>query len=398
MADKAVRGRLVIVDDEPVILELLASVFASEPYDVVLCPTGNDAVQAMEEGGVDVLLADKNLPDVSGLQLVRYARSAQPDAEAIIITGFASLETALTALELGVFDYIVKPPKDIFEVRRKVKQAFERQELARENRRLLTELKAKNEELRNTIGELRDTQAELIQAEKLAGIGTLAAGIAHEISSPLFGVMGLAEAIQDEEDRSLVQQYAADIVEYTRSIKDIVNDLTGYSRTARSEYLTTVELHRVVDDAVRLVTRSTPFHEDRVRNEVAPGTYVNARTNEIRQVFVNLVKNALDAVADRHGQGAATGLVRVRGGTHAAHVWAEVIDDGPGIPPESQSLIFDPFYTTKGTGRGTGLGLNIVYRIMTKYRGSIHVQSTVGEGTTFHLKFPVDRAPDADAS
>jgi signal transduction histidine kinase len=389
---------LVVVDDEPVILELLASVFASEPYDVVLCPTGNDAVQAMEEGGVDVLLADKNLPDVSGLQLVRYARSAQPDAEAIIITGFASLETALTALELGVFDYIVKPPKDIFEVRRKVKQAFERQELARENRRLLTELKAKNEELRNTIGELRDTQAELIQAEKLAGIGTLAAGIAHEISSPLFGVMGLAEAIQDEEDRSLVQQYAADIVEYTRSIKDIVNDLTGYSRTARSEYLTTVELHRVVDDAIRLVTRSTPFHEDRVRNEVSPGIYVNARTNEIRQVFVNLVKNALDAVADRQGQGGSTGLVRVLGGAQTAHVWAEVIDDGPGIPPESQSLIFDPFYTTKGTGRGTGLGLNIVYRIMTKYRGSIQVQSTVGEGTTFHLKFPVDRAPDADAS
>ncbi len=226
MTEPARRGRLVIVDDEPVILELLASVFADAEFDVALCPSGNDAVQEVEERGVDVLLVDKNLPDVNGLELIRHARGHTPDVEAIVITGYASLDTALAAMELGVFDYIVKPPKDIFEVRRKVHRAFERQQLARENARLLGELQVKNVELEAALDELKDTQAELIQAEKLAGIGTLASGVAHEISSPLFGVMGLAEAIQDEEDRTLVRQYAEDIVDYARSIKEIAT--SGY--------------------------------------------------------------------------------------------------------------------------------------------------------------------------
>lgn len=386
-------GRLLIVDDEPVILELLASVFADEPYQVQLCPTGNDAVQVMEEDGVDVLLVDKNLPDVNGLDLIRHARSSQADAEAIVITGYASLDTALAAMELGVYDYIVKPPKDIFEVRRKVRQAFERQAMARENARLLAELTAKNQELERTLAQLRDTQAELIQAEKLAGIGTLASGVAHEISSPLFGVMGLAEAIQDEEDLGLIHQYAGDIVDYSRSIKEIVVELTGYSRTARAEYLTTIELRRVIEDAVRLVAISKQFSDRRISLEVEDAHYLNARTNEIRQVFVNLIRNAVEAVVDRHGDD-PEGRVLVRCGGGEERIWAEVTDNGAGIAPDRLSAIFDPFYTTKAPGRGTGLGLNIVYRIVTKYHGKISVDSEVERGTTFRLQFPV-APPDA---
>ncbi len=395
MTEPARRGRLVIVDDEPVILELLASVFADAEFDVALCPSGNDAVQEVEERGVDVLLVDKNLPDVNGLELIRHARGHTPDVEAIVITGYASLDTALAAMELGVFDYIVKPPKDIFEVRRKVHRAFERQQLARENARLLGELQVKNVELEAALDELKDTQAELIQAEKLAGIGTLASGVAHEISSPLFGVMGLAEAIQDEEDRTLVRQYAEDIVDYARSIKEIVVELTGYSRTARAEYLTTIEVRRVIEDATRLVAMSKQFPADRVVLDLEPSLYINARTNEIRQVFVNLVRNAVEAVQDRHGDDPA-GTVRVRCGAEAGVVWAEVKDNGGGIAADRLSVIFDPFYTTKAPGRGTGLGLNIVYRIMTKYLGKVSVQSEVGEGTTFRLQFPVDEDDGSD--
>lgn len=386
-------GRLIIVDDEPVILELLSSVFADQPYEIVLCPTGNDAVRAIEDGGVDVLLADKNLPDLSGLDLVQLARQRQPDAETIIITGYASLDTALAAMELGVFDYIVKPPKDIFEVRRKVGQAFEKQAMGRENQRLMAALRDRNGELKTTLAELRSMQAELIQAEKLAGIGTLAAGIAHEISSPLFGVMGLAEAIGEEEDLALVRQYASDIVDYSRSIKDIVIELTGYSRTAQAEYLTTVEFSRVIEDAVRLVVRSTPFPAEQIALDLGEGNFVNARTNEVQQVFVNLVKNAVEAVQEHRG---GDGRVEVASGSGDGHVWARVSDNGPGIPKERQSMIFDPFYTTKAPGRGTGLGLNIVYRIVTKYRGTIQVESSA-DGTIFHVRLPTDSeqaAPD----
>ncbi|MCB9685902.1 MAG: response regulator [Alphaproteobacteria bacterium] len=390
-------ARLIIVDDEPVVLQLLAAVFRGEEgLQVVRCADGASALAAIEEG-VDVLLTDKNLPDVGGLELARRAKERQPDSEVIIITGYASLDTALAAMELDVFDYIVKPPKDILDVKRKVKQALDKQAMSRENKRLMSDLTQRNLELERALTELKEVQAELIQSEKLAGIGTLAAGIAHEISSPLFGVMGLAEAILDEEERELVRGYASEIVEYARSIKDIVVQLSGYSRAAESEYHTTIDLPKVVEDAVKLVVRSTSFDPARVRLEVEDpggGLYVNARTSEIQQVFVNLVKNAIEAVVDRYGPGGGCVTVRV-GATPAprAAVFAEVADDGAGIPADRLAVIFDPFYTTKPPGRGTGLGLNIVYRILTKYRGQITVESTEGEGTTFHVRFPIEPDP-----
>jgi len=380
-------ARLVVVDDEPVILQLLCSMFEDEPWSVVGCPDGRSAMRSMDEGGVDVLLTDKNLPDIGGLELVRHARTVQSDAEAIIITGYASLDTALAALQLDVFDYIVKPPKDIFEVKRKVRQAFEKQAMARANRELMEHLRAKNEELEQTLAELRAVQAELIQSEKLAGIGTLAAGIAHEVSSPLFGVMGLAEAIQDEEDLGLVRGYAAEIVDYSKVIKEIVVELSSYSRTAEREYLTTVDLPRAIEDAARLVARSTRAPQGCIHIEAEEGLYVNARTNEVQQVFVNLLKNAVEAVVERHGEH-GDARVQVSAGLSSDHVWIQVRDNGEGIPEGGLAVIFDPFYTTKPPGRGTGLGLNIVYRIVTKYRGTVAVESVVGEGTTFHVKLP----------
>jgi C4-dicarboxylate-specific signal transduction histidine kinase len=386
VSEDSTTGRLIIVDDEPVILDLLASVFAESPWEVVACSTGVDAVNAMDEGGVDVLLTDKNLPDLGGIELIEHARTVQPDAECLIITGYPSIDTAVAAMHLEVFDYIIKPPKDIFDVRRKVQQAFEKQAVIRENRDLTEDLKTKNTELGRTLQKMRELQAELIQSEKLAGIGTLAAGIAHEISSPLFGIMGLAEAIREEDDLSLVRGYAAEIVEYTRSIRDVVRDLSGYSRSADREYLTTVELAQVIEDAVRLVTRSLKFGEDRVELSLEEGLYMQARTSEVQQVFVNLVKNAVEAVLE--GDSLATGKVWVAAGSGPSHIWASVQDEGPGIPEDRHAMIFDPFYTTKAPGRGTGLGLNIVYRIVTKYRGNVSVESAPGEGSTFHVRFP----------
>jgi signal transduction histidine kinase len=405
-------ARVIIVDDEPVVLNLLAAVFQGEPeIEVVKCADGASALAAMAEG-VDVLLTDKNLPDVNGLELARRVREFRADAEVIVVTGYASLDTALAALELDVFDYVVKPPKDIFDIKRKVRRALDKQAMGRENRRLMADLQQRNGELEAALAELRELQAELIQSEKLAGIGTLAAGIAHEISSPLFGVMGLAEAIVEEDDRELVRGYATEIVDYARTIKEIVVQLSGYSRTAETEYHTTVDLPKVIEDATKLVVRSISFDPACVDASYgAPDglpLYVNARTSEVQQVFVNLVKNAVEALLDRYGSARAAspersgtstpfpGRVTIRAGRTDKYTWATVADNGPGIPKERLSAIFDPFYTTKPPGRGTGLGLNIVYRILTKYRGQISVESAEGQGTTFTVRFPNDPEPESE--
>jgi signal transduction histidine kinase len=340
----------------------------------------------LRSDGVDVLITDKNLPDGNGLELLKLAREVNDLAEVIIITGYANLETALTAMELDAFDYVLKPLNNVFDIRKKVQRAVDKQDLALENRRLLEDLRAKNIELTAALKETQQLQSELIQSEKLAGIGTLAAGIAHEVSSPLFGIMGLAEAITDEEKIDLCHEYARDIVEYSRTIRDIVKELSSYSRASSAEYLTTVELSRVIEDAVRLVERSADCRGVTISVDVAPQTFVQARTSEVQQVFVNLVKNAVEAIEDRD---VGTGKVTVRAGTRDGRVWATVEDSGAGIPSDRLSLVFDPFYTTKAPGKGTGLGLNIVYRIMAKHRGQVSVDSTVGKGTRFTLSFPI---------
>ena len=128
----------------------------------------------------------------------------------------------------------------------------------------------------------------------------------------------------------------------------------------------------------------------KLRMDEAQGpVVVHARTNEIQQVFVNLIRNAAEAVIDRHGRD-GTGRVEIEAGPGEGYVWARVHDNGVGIPEDKVGAIFDPFYTTKPPGKGTGLGLNVVFRILTKYRGSITVDSTVGEGTVFTMKIPVE--------
>lgn len=373
-------GRVVVVDDEPVILDLLVTVLDGGPWRVHAFGTGLAARAHLEEHGADVLLTDKNLPDVGGLELIAELRQRDPDSECVIITGFPSLDTALEAMQLEVFDYVVKPPRSIFEVRQKVERAYEKVRIVRENRRLLAELTERNGELESALERLQRTQAELVQSEKLAGIGTLAAGVAHEVASPLFGILGLAEAIEDEDDVATMREHAAEIVEYSRGIRDIVTELTRYSRTSKDEYRTTVSLVAAVRDAVRLVTRRSGA--ERVVVEIPDELTVLARSNEVQQVFVNLVKNALEATANTGGK------VWVRGWRDGDDAVVEVVDNGPGIPDEALGLVFDPFFTTKAPGEGTGLGLNVVYRIITRYQGSITVGHADEGGARFAVRLP----------
>ncbi|MCO4743405.1 MAG: hybrid sensor histidine kinase/response regulator [Proteobacteria bacterium] len=378
-------GRLVVVDDEPVILTVLQSVLDGEPWDIVYAQDGASAVAAMAEG-VDVLLTDKNLPDINGLDLVRHAREKTPDAEAILLTGYASLETAIEAVKLDLFDYIVKPPRDIFEVAKKVRAAFERQRMRRENRRLLADLSEKNAELTTALDEVRRAQGELVQSEKLAGIGTLAAGVAHEISSPLFGVMGLAEAIVDESDLDEIHEHAREIVSYSRSIREIVVGLTGYARDAQTVHDVACDMAAAARDACRLVAHSAAARESQLEVRAEGSFWVLARAPELQQVFVNLVRNAAEASG-------AEGQVLVTLSRLGESVVASVEDTGPGLPAGAEHQVFDPFFTTKAPGEGTGLGLNIVYRIVTRYQGTIVAENREDGGARFVLRLPATEAP-----
>ncbi|MBI5561636.1 MAG: PAS domain S-box protein [Deltaproteobacteria bacterium] len=224
-------------------------------------------------------------------------------------------------------------------------------------------------------------QFKLLQSEKLAGIGTLASGIAHEINNPLAGILGMAEAIRDEDDMNLIKDYVKDIIQYAVSAGSIVKELSAYSRSAHNEGSSTVDVSLIMENSLRMAKHSASFASIVLSTELERDALIIANGGEIQQVFVNLMINANHAM---DGKGTLTLRCRRTG----SFVEAAVSDTGHGISEKHLSQIYDPFFTTKPAGKGTGLGLYVVYKIVTRYKGSIDVESRPGEGTSFVLRFP----------
>lgn len=231
------------------------------------------------------------------------------------------------------------------------------------------------------ISEQKMLQFKLMQSEKLAGIGTLASGIAHEINNPLAGILGMAEAIRDEEEMDLIKSYANDIIQYSVNAGNIVRELSAYSRSAHNEANSTIDLSMVIENSLKMAKHSASFAAMEVNLDLKKECFIIANHGEIQQVFVNLMINAVHAMDGK-------GTLTLRCWKYGSLVTATVADNGHGIAPEHLSQIYDPFFTTKPVGMGTGLGLYVVYRIVTKHRGTIDVVSSPDEGACFTMRFP----------
>jgi len=233
------------------------------------------------------------------------------------------------------------------------------------------------------ITEEQRLQEQLIQSEKLAGIGILASGVAHEINNPLSGIIGMAEAALEEEDVSKSRGYLTDILNCAQRIGEIVRGLRSYSRAAKKDELTLVDLNGVLEESLRMVRLASKKSSVEVATKFQSDQKIWANVGEIQQVFTNLITNAFQAM-----DGEKKGPLILSTRSLKDFVEVKVSDCGMGIPQKYLGQIFDPFFTTKNPGEGTGLGLNIVYRIVTKYEGTIDVESKERVGTTFTIKFP----------
>lgn len=221
---------------------------------------------------------------------------------------------------------------------------------------------------------------QLIQSERLAGIGTLASGVAHEINNPLYAIMGLAEAIGDKADAS-VRRYSDKIVEYSDSIGRIVQELSRYSRAVSAVDQAPVDLAECVEKALALLRHHREHRSAQVETVTEPVARVLGNEQELVQVTLNLVQNAVQATG---GRGPVQVSTRMEGGRPTL----TVRDRGPGIAEEHVDQLFDAFFTTKPPGQGTGLGLYVVHRIVTSHGGTIRVERPADGGAAFVVELP----------
>jgi signal transduction histidine kinase len=235
------------------------------------------------------------------------------------------------------------------------------------------------------ITEEQQLQEQLIQSEKLAGIGTLASGVAHEINNPLTVIIGMTEVALEEEDPSEIKDYLKDVFRSSQRIKEIVRGLSSYSRIARQDEQGLVSINEVLEESLKMVGLAMKAHEVEVLKEFRSADKIEANIGEIQQVFTNLITNAFQAMDGKGGKL----ILATRSLKDSIEV--KVSDTGTGIPQKFLNKIFDPFFTTKELGKGTGLGLNIVHRIVQKHEGTVDAKSKEGKGTTFTITFPTKR-------
>jgi two-component system NtrC family sensor kinase len=289
----------------------------------------------------------------------------------------------------------------------------------------LITLQRANQALRALNDSLRNAQAQLLQSERLASIGQLAAGVAHEINNPIgyvfsnFGTLEgylarlveMLEAYEQAEPvlagsaiasrlaalrgrieldylKQDIPLLMAESKEGLSRVRKIVQDLKDFSRVDTQQEWVWASLHQGIDSTLNIVANEIKYRAD-VRREYGNLPDIECLPSELNQVFLNLLVNAAHAI------GPERGLIVVRSGDAGHEVWVEVEDNGSGIAPDKLARIFDPFFTTKPVGHGTGLGLSLAYGIVQKHHGRIDVRSKPGRGSCFRVTLPV-RRPGAE--
>lgn len=396
------RAKILIVDDEPMNIDLLEQELMDD-YDIVSASNGVEALAQADAENPDLILLDVQMPVMNGIEAVQKLRESEQHVRTpvFMLTAQSNMEDRVVGLDAGADDYILKPfdPDDL--------QARIRSGLR--IGRLQEELAKERNDLQQALAELKAAEAQLVHSEKMAGLGKLVAGVAHELNNPIGFIyanmghfvryIGILKSIcenvtlsgEDAEKSAkafvTLDKLISSCSNGSQRIKEIVLGLRTFSRLDEAERKS-VSLHEGIDSTLTLLEH---LMKDRIVVEKQYGDLpmVECYAGQLNQVFMNMLTNAVDAI---EGEGQITIATRVE----SDGVAISFTDTGAGIAEEAQSQIFDPFFTTKDIGQGTGLGLSISYGIVAKHGGKIKVESVPGKGTTFTIVLPTQMPEDGE--
>jgi signal transduction histidine kinase len=395
---------------------------------------GREGLERIQSAPPDLIISDVVMPEVDGYAFCRAVKSAERTRRIpfVLLTERSTPADFIKGLQDGADNFITKPFEDDY-LRERVRRIFENLDLRRQGRldvevtlnaggrqlainpdkqqmiellfatledlvrmngRLAEAQRIVEEYAHNLEAKVRERTDQLLQTEKLAAMGSLLAGVAHELNNPLAVVLGRADLLAQQLAGSPLQSRAELIAEAAERCARIVRNFLALARQ-RSPERQAVQLNQIIQEAVELVAYPLRVDDVEVRLELAPSLPVLwADPHQLHQVLVNLITNAHQAMRQAPPPRRLT--LATRAESAAGRVVLRVADTGPGIPAEVRPRIFEPFFTTKPPAQGTGLGLSICQGIIEGHGGSIRVESPLGEGAVFVIELPVEAPPVAE--
>lgn len=438
-------AKILIAEDDLLSRTMLEFTLQQGGHEVVCSVDGADALAAARQQCPELIITDVMMPVMDGFELCRQCKADQTLKQVPIIlysSDYTSRQDQQLGLELGACRYLVKPspPQLLLDAINEVLTEQQRSSVSGKgqpldeemkllrnyNEVLFNKLETKMQELQQTIDEqkkyeesMKAMQAQIIQQEKMASIGQLAAGVAHEINNPMgFITSNLTSlgkyaerldtyiaALQgslyscvnhpglDELDQlrqklkvdyivSDVNELIHESLDGANRVRRIVQDLKSFSRLDQAES-THVNLNECLDTTINIAWNELKYIAT-LERQFGELPEVVCNPQQLNQVFLNLLVNAAQAMEQQ-------GVITVKTWAETGFVCVSVADTGKGMPEEVQKHVFEPFYTTKPAGKGTGLGLSISADIVRKHHGEITVTSETGKGTTFTVRLPVDK-------
>lgn len=399
------RGTLLIVDDEDGPRQSLRVIFKDE-YDLLMAEDGPSAIELAKTNEIDVAVLDIRMAGMSGIEVLERLKFVNPNIEAIMMTAFETTDTIRQALRLRACDYINKP-FDITTIRGAVGQAMQR-------RRLEGEIHSSAEKVQQLLTELQEQRIE----EQIAKTrGDIYASIIHDINGPLTVISGFVQVLGQKvnpstrlevEDLEFIKDRLRIITRQVGNCVEISRRYLTIMRRQSDEHHPRVSVNQLFHDLDQLVRVHPSLHENEfVATPLAENISVRMNGTDLIQALLNLIINAFQCAPGHHRveaggevlhasldltqfkDGPGDRLLNVENLNNApplVKLW--VRDNGPGIPPEVLPKIFQPYFTTKGPHEGTGLGLNIVQRLIKEARGALHVHTQIGQGTIFTIYVP----------
>ncbi len=436
------QATILIVDDTRINL-MMVNEMLHKHYTVLQAASGKDALEIVARTPPDLILLDVMMPVMDGYEVLKHLRDSPVarDIPVIFVTAMNNETDEQKGLALGAVDYMTKPLRPailLSRVRNHLELKFGRDAMRKQNEVLDLRVRERTQALlherqqladalayqRQINKKLEDAQNQLLQSEKMASLGQLAAGVAHELNNPIgfvhsnlgtlerylndiFAIttacetaaaqathpadFAAVERLRQDKDFDFIKQDIYQLMSESKEgltrVRKIVQDLKDFSHVGDTNWKW-ANLQTELDSTLNIVWNELKYKCTVIKHYAPDLPQIRCLPSQLNQVFMNLLVNAAQAIEEKGNITISTDVL------NKDSIRIQINDTGSGIPAENLTRIFDPFFTTKPIGKGTGLGLSISYGIIDKHRGHIDVSSVVGQGTRFTITLPIDGKQD----